>query len=158
MKPKEDLGKSDTKMEFDSSSFDDDIIPATPPPEANEFKKTLSKTKPKLTDEELLQKLPKTNIFEILDAIDGVPPPKVSKEQSFLSHMDNLSKKIKVSNAGDESPDIIETSQDERIESVTESRSLSNSVSDNISSTSVNETKGAKKLITSYFQKSFKSS
>lgn len=156
------VDKNKTKMEVESNFFDtdddDDIIPATPPPvEVHKFKKNFLTNKSKLTNEEIIQKLPKTNIIELIESIDGTPGHKINKEDTFLSEIENLSKKIKVGTSDEESPEIIETSQEFEIESTTSKRQ-SSSVNENFSSSSVSETKASKKLISDYFQKSFRGS
>lgn len=143
--------KSETNMEINSDCFDDDIIPPTPPPEINKSKKVFTKTKSKSIEKEIVHKLPKTDIIELIEAIDGTPPAKVVEEESFLTHIDNLSKKMKVDSPDEESPEIIETSQEIEIESLMSFSSKSRS-------SSINDAKGTKKLISDYFQKSFKSS
>lgn len=155
-----DTRRQENKMEIDLNSFTDDIIPATPPlPETTKLKKKLSvtKTKSKLTDEQIIHKLPKTNIIELIESIDGTSSSKITTEESFLSHIENLSKKIKVKSSDEDSPDVIETSQETDTGSITVFKGPSNSVVTNSSSTSLNETRGTKKIITDYFQ-SFRSS
>lgn len=151
--------KNEIKMDTNSDSFDEDIIPATPPPDMNKFKKTFSKSKFKLTDEEIVQKLPKTNIIELIEGIDAAPPKKSDEEgESFLTHIEKLSKKIKVDTSDEESPEIIETSQEIEFESMSVTKSTSRTVIGSGSIASANDTKATKKLISDYFQKPFKPS
>lgn len=147
--------QTEIPMEIDSSSFEDDFIPGTPPQDINKFLKISSKTKSKLTNEDIVQKLPKTDIISLIEGLDGEPLAKVEeKEDSFLSHFDKASKKIKVSPSDEESPDIIETSQEIVEHSLLKSHS--NSVIENTASAISSEMKGSKKLISDYFQKTFK--
>lgn len=166
---KEKTNTSENKIEINHNetdagwdSFDEDIIPATPPPQVNKFKKTFIKTKSKLTDAEIVEKLPKTNIIDLIESIDGAPRAKnvenkEEAEKSFLAHIDNMSKKIKVDTPSDEeNPEIIETSQEMAFESMSFVKNTSKSVIP--SGGTENGTKATRKLISDYFQKPFKSS
>ncbi|KAG5896259.1 hypothetical protein JTB14_033556 [Gonioctena quinquepunctata] len=80
---------SEMKMEEDYDSYED-IIPATPP--SFKFKKKIKKNY-QLSEEEILKKLPKTNIGDLIDQIDGGTNNNKDRKETLLSKIDKLSKK-----------------------------------------------------------------
>lgn len=149
LRPREN---KNTKQEKEID-MEEDIIPATPPSPLIKFQKKIPNTS-KLTEEEILQKMPKTNIIDLIESIDGTSYSQVTEEKSFLAHIDTLSKKIKLIESEGLKTGIVNPLQ-EKSESVTENLSNSNIV--NTCST-VNDTKNTKKSIADYFQKISKTS
>ncbi|CAH1176930.1 unnamed protein product [Phaedon cochleariae] len=84
------------KIDFTKTNdmeIDDDIIDATPPEEIK-FKKKQTK-KAKMSEKEVLEKMPKTNIMELIDRIDGNTNnnhKEGHQEESFLSKLDSFKK------------------------------------------------------------------
>lgn len=140
-------------LESVSDLFEEDIIPGTPPEELIKFKKKTPKTKSKLTPEEIAQKMPKTNIIELIDILDGnanTKPLETVKEETFLTQIDKLSKKLnsELSQEGSEEGENMEVDPvEEKKYSDTEMKNVS-----------CNENKSTKRKISDYFQKPFKSS
>ncbi|KAJ8970540.1 hypothetical protein NQ314_001180 [Rhamnusium bicolor] len=75
---------------------DDDIIPPSPPEEMV-YKKVTKAAKFKLSYEDISKKLPKTDVAELIDIIDGNAnkPKERNGEETFLSELDKLRKKSK---------------------------------------------------------------
>lgn len=129
---------------------EDDVIPSTPPNELV-YKKENFKLKTKVSNEDFSKKMPKTDIAELIDIIDGnMNKPKVThREESFLMEIDRLRKKSMSIDT--------ETS---RLYKVGENESESvNSETEMVLSSPTAESKSSKRKITDYFQiKSSKSS
>lgn len=96
-KPVETFYKDKTESSediLDDINEYDDVIPASPSPPS---KKNNSSSKSRLTSKEIIMKLPKTDIVELIDIIDGnsIDRKDHSREDTFLSHLDKYSKKVK---------------------------------------------------------------
>lgn len=133
---------------------EDDIIPGTPPEESIKFKKNV-KIKSKFTKEEIAQKLPKTNIIELIDIIDGNSDKSSGNvsEETFLTQIDMLSKKVEsdLSQQSSSSP----SDESEKMEVDLPEKATNIETKTNYG---VSENKSTKRKISDYFQKSFKSS
>ncbi|XP_018570201.1 poly(ADP-ribose) glycohydrolase [Anoplophora glabripennis] len=146
---KKDLEKPDAMDYVD----DDDIIPPTPPNELL-YKRENVKFKIKASNEDVSRKLPKTDIAELIDIIDGnMNKPKVTnREESFLMEVDKLRRNSL--NSDTEASRLSKVGENEKVD-VNESV---NSESPVLSSPTA-ESKSTKRKITDYFQiKSSKSS
>nr|CAI5843556.1 unnamed protein product [Callosobruchus analis] len=76
-----------------------DVIEGTPPVRMTEFKfKKKTNIKTKLTEEEIIQNLPKTDIVGLMDDLEGIsdPPNEKSEPDSLLSQIDSIPRKTKM--------------------------------------------------------------
>ncbi|VEN59528.1 unnamed protein product [Callosobruchus maculatus] len=85
--------------------FEKDVIEGTPPGPMTEFKfKKKTKIKTKLTEEEIIQNLPKTDIVGLMDDLEGVSKPSNEKSEpdSLLTHIDKIPRKTKLLKVDDQ--------------------------------------------------------
>ncbi|XP_023015523.2 poly(ADP-ribose) glycohydrolase [Leptinotarsa decemlineata] len=100
-KVKSSKSDSELKMEEGYDSYED-VIPATPP--SFKLKKKVKKD-PQLTNEEILERLPKANVADLIDEIDGgiINNGKERvNEETLLSSIDKLSRKNKNSKSSED--------------------------------------------------------
>ncbi|KAJ8922080.1 hypothetical protein NQ315_008721 [Exocentrus adspersus] len=122
----------------------DDIIPASPPSESckKETAKFKNKEERSKSKEDISKKMPKSDIAELIDIIDGnvtKSKEKHSKEESFLSELDKLRKNNKDTN-------LVRVDEVEKMD-------VSESVdSEIVLNNSGVENKTTKRKITDYFQ------
>ncbi|CAH1968331.1 unnamed protein product [Acanthoscelides obtectus] len=88
-----------SRVTEETCDFEEDIIEGTPPTTVTDFKyKKKTKIKAKFTEEEIVQKLPKTDIALLMDDLEGVSKPSNEKSQpdSLLTQIDKMPRKTKV--------------------------------------------------------------
>lgn len=149
-----DSKKVCNKKEKDIFENDDDIIPPSPSNESV-YRKENFKFKTKVLNEDFSKKIPKTDIAELIDIIDGnMNKTKVTqREESFLMEIDKLRKKSISSDT--ETSRLCKVGENEKMD-VSE---CINCETATVLSSPTTESKSAKRKITDYFQiKSSKSS
>nr|CAH7713186.1 unnamed protein product [Callosobruchus chinensis] len=103
-----DLDKKDIDLDGAPQmdcDFEKDFIDGTPPGSMTEFKfKKKTKIKTKLTQEEIIQNLPKTDIVGLMDDLEGVSKPSNEKSEpdSLLTQIDKIPRKTKILKVDDQ--------------------------------------------------------